>query len=648
MIHGRPHRMTSGVIVRLNLAMCAALLLAACATQPVAPTPPWAQQAQTQAQAGHPAAAAAIYLRTAPSLASPQREQVMLKAAALLLQAQQPEQARAVIEHINPQNLSADDAGRRAGLAAQAALAEHQPAQALAALPTTTTGLSNPVAADLLQLRAQAERLNGNPLGAVEARIARAPLLAETTALDANRKALWELLSQASPQQTEQWLQQATSPPLKGWLALALLAKTTPPQPAALAAALASWEQQYPNLPDATPIIQALKTQWQAMQVYPPRIAVLLPLTGRFAPVSRAILDGLLTAYYRHPSQPDAQPITLRIYDTAAHPRQIAALYARAVHDGAQYVIGPLDRNAVTQLAQSGAVSVPTLALNRAAEGTQLPAQLYQFGLIPESEAAQAAERASLDGYSRAVVLTPDSDWGKRVAAAFSDRFMQLGGQVLATGRYDPTASDFTPAIVNSLNIDYSDARRRTVAATIGQSVEFEARRRQDVDMIFIVGDPRQARLLIPQIRFHHGIGLPIYSISTAYSGTHDPRADHDLNGMIFDDAPLLLDTQGPAAAARDAMHADFPDASRRYPRLIALGEDAFDVLPYLSRLASEDWASFPGLSGSLKMTPGNVLVRQLEWAHFDNGLPVPFGQIGTPTPGPAASPAQQNAATPP
>ncbi|AOV17926.1 hypothetical protein BJI67_13430 [Acidihalobacter aeolianus] len=627
--------------------MCATLLLAACATQPVTPSAPWAQQAQTQAQAGHPAAAAAIYLRAAPSLPSPQREQIMLKAAALLLQAQQPEQARTVIEHINPQDLSSDDTGRRAGLAAQVALAEHQPAQALAALPTSTTGLSNPVAAELLELRAQAERLNDNPLGAVEARIARAPLLAETSALDANRKSLWELLSQASPQQTRQWLQQATTPPLKGWLALALIAKSTPPQPAALAAALANWQQQY-NLPDATPIIEALKAQWQAMQVYPPRIAILLPLTGRFAPVSTAILDGLLTAYYRHPSQPDAQPITLRFYDTSAHPQNIPALYARAVRDGAQYVIGPLDRNAVTELAQSGAVSVPTLALNHAADGTQIPAKLYQFGLIPESEAAQAAERASLDGYSRAVALTPNSDWGKRVAAAFSNRFTQLGGQVLATGRYDPTASDFTPAIVNSLNIDYSDARRRAVAATIGQSVEFEARRRQDVDMIFIVGDPRQARLLIPQIRFHHGIGLPIYSISTAYSGTHDPRADHDLNGMIFDDAPLLLDAQGPAAAARDAMHTNFPDASRRYPRLIALGEDAFDVLPYLGRLASEDWARFPGLSGSLKMTPGNVLVRQLEWAQFDNGLPVPFGQVGTSNTVPTATPAQQNADTPP
>lgn len=627
MIHGRTHTMTRRVIIRLGLAAGAALLLVACAPSPTRPGEQWAQQAQAQLQAGHPAMAADTYLKAAAGLAAPQRQQLMLKAAALLLQARQPDRARTVIEGIEPTGLGADDMARKATLAARIALLAHQPEQALAALPNDVHGLSPEVASGLLEVRAQAERLTGNPLGAIRARIALTPLLSPPATIDANRHALWELLSQASPGQTQAWQQEAATPALQAWLALALIAKTTSASPTALDNALAQWRQQYPQMPDAEPIIKALVAQWQAMQVYPSKVAVLLPLSGRFEPVARAILDGILTAYYRHRQRNGGHEVHLRIYDTAAHPDQIVSLYARAVQAGAQYVIGPLDRDTVTRLATSGQLTVPTLALNHAADGTPIPQQLYQFGLLPESESAQAAERASLDGRRRAIVLVPDSGWGQRVASAFADRFQQLGGEVLAIGRYDPSASDFSPAIVNTLNIDYSNARRRAVSATIGRSVDFEARRRQDVDMIFIAGDPRQARLLMPQIRFHHGIGLPVYAISTVYSGTRDPRADHDLNGLIFDDAPLLLDSQGPAAAARAAMHANFPEASRRYPRLIGLGEDAYDVLPSLQRLASQDWARFPGVTGRLKMTADHALVRQLEWAQFADGLPILMGQ---------------------
>ncbi|AOU99016.1 hypothetical protein BI364_14600 [Acidihalobacter yilgarnensis] len=430
MIHGRTHTMTRRVITRLSLTSCVVLLLGACAQTPTHQVASWEQQAQTQLQAGHPTMAADTYLKAAASLLPPQRQQLMLKAASLLLQARLPTRARAVIEAISPTGMSPDDLASKATLAARVALFEHQPSEALAALPTDTTGLSAPVAAELLDVRAQAEQLNGNLLGAIQARIARAPMLVQAQAIDDNRHALWETLSQASPTQTRLWLQQASTPTLKSWLALALIAKTTPAAPTALTQAIARWRQQYPQISDADPIIDALKAQWQAMQVYPAHIAVLLPLSGHFEPVAQAILDGVLTAYYRHSQQTDAPDVNLRVYDTAAvQPSQIMTLYARAVRNGAQYVIGPLDRDAVTQLAQSGQLSVPTLALNRVANGTPLPGQLYQFGLIPESEASQVAERASLDGHSRAIVLVPDSNWGSRVATAFTDRFQQLGGR---------------------------------------------------------------------------------------------------------------------------------------------------------------------------------------------------------------------------
>ncbi len=74
------------------------------------------------------------------------------------------------------------------------------------------------------------------------------------------------------------------------------------------------------------------------------------------------------------------------------------------------------------------------LALNQI-EGAA-PAQLYQFALAPEDEARQAAERASLDGHTRALAMVPAGAWGARQLQAFTDRFQELGGTVIRAERY--------------------------------------------------------------------------------------------------------------------------------------------------------------------------------------------------------------------
>ena len=605
--------------------------LAACApaTRPPA-TSPVDLQAQSLIAAGKPAAAAELYLQAARNAQPPLRQRLQLRAAKQLIDAQQLDRAQSVLDSIDPQGLDAQDLARKALFYAQLKLALRQPDAALNALPADTTGLPDALVADLLQARAQASAAAGQTLAAARARLDRQPLLQGQDASD-NLHALWTLLTQATPSQLQSWQQTAQREDVNAWLALALIAKTTPPQPQALTQALDAWKAQYPaQRQSAAPIIDELNAQWQAFQTYPAQIAVMLPLSGPFSPIARTILDGIMNAYYTH--QDPAHPVALHVYDTGAHPANLLSIYAQAVSNGAQFVIGPLDRNQVNRLAASGIVTVPTLALNYVSDATTpLPDNFYEFGLSPGNEAEQAAEKASLDGHLKAIALVPNNDWGNRVADAFQQRFEQLGGRVLAVGRYNGSASDFSPAIVGALNIDSSDARARAVSRTIGLTVKFDARRRQDVDMIFIAGDPRQARLLMPQIDFHHGTGLPVYSIADAFSGTRDAVADRDLDGLMFCDAPLLLDDTGNPAVARAAMLQDFPNASRRYPRLYGLGVDSFNVIPYLKRLASQGWARYDGLGGALHMIDGHRLERQLLWARFAQGIPQLQGKPTTP-----------------
>ena len=92
-----------------------------------------------------------------------------------------------------------------------------------------------------------------------------------------------------------------------------------------------------------------------------PHIAVILPLqSSSYGKHADSVRLGILNAAGN--GQPGS--LKVRVYGTSEDPQQILSAYQRAISLGARAVIGPLTRNGVTSLAQSGLVSVPTLALN--------------------------------------------------------------------------------------------------------------------------------------------------------------------------------------------------------------------------------------------------------------------------------------------
>ncbi|MDO9064024.1 MAG: penicillin-binding protein activator, partial [Sulfuricella sp.] len=92
-----------------------------------------------------------------------------------------------------------------------------------------------------------------------------------------------------------------------------------------------------------------------------PHIALLLPLkSAAFGPAAEAVRQGAITA--SGIQTPVALP--LQVYPTDDQVEDIVSAYRQALQAGAKIVIGPLTRNAVTALAKSDLVTVPTLALN--------------------------------------------------------------------------------------------------------------------------------------------------------------------------------------------------------------------------------------------------------------------------------------------
>ncbi|MGH8461859.1 MAG: penicillin-binding protein activator [Stenotrophobium sp.] len=340
-------------------------------------------------------------------------------------------------------------------------------------------------------------------------------------------------------------------------------------------------------------------------------VALLLPLSGPLASVAAAIRDGFMTAYLRSHSQ-----TPVRVYDAGSTPDAAGAAYQHALRDGARMIVGPLRKDAVAAIAAQPQLLVPVLALNNLDSSAPAPAHFYQYGLAPEDEARAAAERAVADGARRAVALVPQSDWGDRVLRAFTQQLTQLGGSVLKSARYSSGQTDFSKPIQEIFNLEASKARHRALTSVLGMRTEFEPRRRDDVDFVFLAARPGDARQILPQLRFFRASGLPIYATSLIYDGT----ADNDVNGVIFCDMPWILQTDGDYAAQR--VDTAELSSAKAQPRLFAFGMDAWSLISRIQSGAGSAGMVYPSATGGLLIGANGVVTRKLNCARIAGGVP--------------------------
>ena len=342
---------------------------------------------------------------------------------------------------------------------------------------------------------------------------------------------------------------------------------------------------------------------------------------------AEAVRDGFISAWYN--AGQERPPV--RIYE--ANSLNIEQAYAQAVAEGADFIVGPLEKQALAKLSARAGLSVPTLALNQvppapdmAARADALPI-LMQFGLSPEDEARQVAERANADGYGRALVIMPDDDWGRRLHGAFWESWSAAGGVILETTVYEPRTNDFGAPVKQALNVHGSELRTRKLRQTLARSLENRTRRRQDADVIFMAAFPIAGRQIIPQLRFHDAGQIPVYATSHVYTGSVNPAADTDMDGVTFPDLPWILFPGHDSSSIKPVITDNFQADTSVYQRLYALGVDAFHLIPHLPRLAFDDEAGFKGETGLLSMSAEGRIKRKLPWGKFVNGRPEPVDQ---------------------
>ena len=466
-------------------------------------------------------------------------------------------------------------------------------------------------------LRADAWIQKQDPTRAVELMTQRETWLNTSREIEQNRNRLWQGLLFSNPQVLREAAQLASDSETRAWLALGSLATSTGQQGIGWNNGIARWRDANPRHPALT-VLGDAEDYDRDMLEYPRQVALLLPLTGPSAAAGKAIQNGFLGAYFATASALDDRQ-SVRVYDVNSEGGASAA-YQAAVANGAEFVVGPLLKKNVMELANDILIPVPVLTLNYLPDEALAPPGLYQFALAPEDEAASAAVRAMGDGYKRAVALVPNNDWGRRVLQSFATEFEGLGGTLLDYRSYTPDKQDFSNEIENLMGLNGSVQRYQRLRANIGSSLQFDPRRRQDAEFIFLAAAAGPARLLKSQLKFHYSGDLPAYSTSSVNS--LDGRSNADLNGIMFADTPWLVDPQ-PWIRFLPQTYSELWPEERRLGRLHAMGYDAYNLIASLYASRGREIADLDGATGELFLDQYGRVHRRLAWAQFQRGVAV-------------------------
>lgn len=606
----------------IGLLALGALTLAGCETTPRAPEkkPASVKEAAKAITSGEFVRAAQEFERLAKDATPPQKQHYQLRAVELYLKAAQVNEARKKIATIDVKNLDPSFTARKRVLQGQLAASEGNYTRAVILLNAAkrARNLSPELMADIHWVRAQARISLGQPFRAAADLMARERYLVEKEAVHENQLQLWTILTSLQLAELQTKKQQTRNPVLRGWLDLAILSIEYGTRPRAMTKAAKQWKQDHPSHSISKELLVTISSPKPSLIGRIDRVALLLPLTSRHGRAAQAVRDGFV-AMDKANTDPDKPQI--RVYDVGDDPANVVDYYKHAADEGAQLIIGPLGQQAVKNIVGRTNLNVPTLLLSHTSRDVDSP-NVFQFGLPPEQEARQAAERAYLDGHRQAAVLYPNNAWGHRMHVAFLEHWLRLGGALISSQPYEWNSGDYSQPIRDLLNITQSNERKNQLQTKLKTKLSFEPRARADIDFIFLAADGRRGRLIKPQLNYHHASRVPVYATSHIYQGKADSARDADLNGVIFGDMPWMLLGSKRMQELRKKLQVNWPYAYSPFDRLFALGVDSYAVIPNLGRIASQESVRFNGVTSGLSIDQNGRVHRQLLWARFRRGVP--------------------------
>lgn len=334
----------------------------------------------------------------------------------------------------------------------------------------------------------------------------------------------------------------------------------------------------------------------------PPRVALLLPLSGNYAALGTAMNRAAEMALF----DIAGKEFTLMPLDTGGTPEGAQRAAAKAIADGAQLILGPLFATEVTAIrdqARAARVNVVAFSTDASVAGDGV----FLMGFLPRQQVERVVNYAMSQGIKRFAVLAPETPYGQAVAADLQQIASAGGAQVTRSAFYGGGEQEITKTIKDFADYDRRHAAALALRAPYEGKSDAESRRQLNrLKRIDTVGDVNYDAVLIPEGGLRLilvGSMLPFYDVDpdkVRFLGTgqwDDPTVwrEPTLRGSWFAAAPPTARTK--FLGRYRELYNETP------PRIATLAYDAVALAAVLAR--SQGGADFT--NAALTTTNGFV-----------------------------------------
>lgn len=355
---------------------------------------------------------------------------------------------------------------------------------------------------------------------------------------------------------------------------------------------------------------------FQSRTADPINLALLLPQSGPLASAARAIRNGFLSTHLFHLQT--VPEVNVKIYDTEQS--DIVKLVDRAIAEGADMIVGPLDKDRVRSVIQGDSLPIPSIALNRISSAPINNATSLQLAIAVEDDVRQIIDKLNDLRVRKVLLVIGSSHWSAR-ASVWLKRSLSTGMQVVDETVLNNLA-EVTEDIAEILHVGQSNRRHQALEQEIGK-LEFTPRRRHDIDAVVALVDHSEFASLTAALHYHFAGDLPILVAEPTFRN-RQLEAEY-ANGTLYTSIPAnLYRTQ-----LTDEILVSFKESELLFP-LYVFGSDAYRVAMNIQTL--KDGGSLLGLTGVLAIEQPGVLTRRPVWGMVDNQELVPYAPMFKPT----------------
>ncbi len=586
-----------------------------------------------------------------------QRDTLLLQAADLYLQNQQPVLAQQVLYEVKEDGISGVNQSYYSLLVTKAyAGMPDASAEELLAMLDGITGTGE-TAFQKAELQTQLFTQQGNLAAAANS------VLKTNLTDDEKVQQVWQWITSIPASSLDSV--GSAYPDLSPFITLRELTEENASSPKKLAKSLQQFKQVYRGhvLENALPenVIEAT----QLTDAGANDIAVLLPLSGRLARTGQVVKNGIMAAYYTDVEKRQDEHLLprLRFIDT----NEVDTQHLLSEIGDTKFIIGPLLKDTVERLIPSLPLGVNVLALNRpdelpdnasakglttgssnpaiaddalasgtglAVDDTQnelhslgLPTSLNYYGLAPEDEAKQLAEFIFNKGYRAPIVIAAQSSLYQRMDDTFKKHWRILNNQENKQ-RANITSVSFNDSnslregITQALDVAQSNERINQIEYMTNDEVYNMPRSRRDIDAIVAFASPQDTELLNPIIEAslnpYDGKQVPVYATSRSMDYDSGKNQWRDLQNVHFIDMPWLMPSHSWQPLQQEVEQA-WQNQNTMQKRLFAFGFDAYQLLPQLGMLNTLKYLSHEGLTGTLSLNQQGEVIRKQPQAIIRN-----------------------------